>query len=141
MKAKQPTIESIRAFNRYYTKLLGLLDKDLLKSDYSLVEARIVYEIHTHGPLSASQIMSEIDIDKGYLSKVLKQFEKNGLLSKKRSAEDARITQLSLTAKGEVLFHKLNTASENQISMLVNKLSQEEQRALVEHMQAIQKLL
>lgn len=141
MKVKQTTIDSIRAFNRYYTKLLGLLDKHLLNSDYSLVEARILYEIHTNGPLSASQIMSEIDIDKGYLSKVLKQFEKADLISRQLSAEDARITQLSLTRKGTALFHELNTASNKQVEMLISKLTIEEQQQLVGHMQAIRKLL
>ncbi|NIG54535.1 MarR family winged helix-turn-helix transcriptional regulator [Chitinophaga sp. Cy-1792] len=141
MKVKQLTISSIRAFNRYYTKLLGLLNRHLLNSDYSLVEARIIYEIHTNGPLSASQMMSEIEIDKGYLSKVLKQFEHAGLISKQRAVEDARITLLSLTAKGAALFTKLNSASEMQIEMLIDKLTAEEQRQLVGHMQAIQQLL
>lgn len=141
MKTEQSTIAQIRAFNRYYTKLLGLLDKHLLASDYSLVEARILYEIHTHGLVSASQIMLEIDIDKGYLSKVLKQFEQKGLIAKQPSAEDARVSLLSLTAKGQTLFEELNTASNQQVETLIHKLSTTERQQLVGHMQAIANLL
>ncbi|MDJ1494771.1 MarR family winged helix-turn-helix transcriptional regulator [Cytophagaceae bacterium DM2B3-1] len=141
MKDKQHIIDDIRAFNRYYTGLLGLLNNHLLDSDYSLAEARILYEIHSLQPVSASQIMSNIVIDKGYLSRVLKQFEKSGLISKQVSSEDARITLVSLTATGLTLFNKLNAASEQQIATLLNKLSSKEQQQLVGHMQAIRTLL
>jgi len=141
MKNKQRTIDDIRGFNRYYTGLLGLLDDHLLDSEYSLVEARILYEIHTHQPVSASQIMSEIDVDKGYLSRVLKQFEKNSLISKQVSGEDARVTLLALTATGKTIFNELNAASNQQIETLINKLTKEKQRQLVGHMDAIMTLL
>lgn len=141
MKGKQRTIEEIRAFNRYYTGLIGLLNDHLLDSEYSLAEVRILYEINTHQPVSASQIMSEMGIDKGYLSRVLKQLEKNGLISKQVSDEDARVTLVSLTAKGETLFSKLNAASDQQIETLITSLTREQQRTLVAHMQAIKELL
>lgn len=141
MKTEPSTVEQIRAFNRYYTKLLGLLDHHLLNSEYSLVEARILYEIHAHRSISASQIMLEIDIDKGYLSKVLKQFGQKGLIAKQPSPADARVTLLSLTAKGQTLFATLNSASNQQVETLIHKLGKTEQQQLVGHMQAIGKLL
>lgn len=141
MKSKQQTIEDIRAFNRYYTGLIGLLNDHLPDSEYSLAEVRILYEINTHQPVSASQIMTEMGIDKGYLSRVLKQFEKSGIISKQVSGEDARVTLVSLTAKGRALFSKLNAASDRQVETLINKLTKEEQRTLVGHMQAIRVLL
>lgn len=141
MKNKQRTIEEIRAFNRYYTGLIGLLNDHLLNSEYSLAEVRILYEISTHQPVSASQIMLEMGIDKGYLSRVLKQLEKDHLISKQVSGEDARVTLVSLTAKGKTLFSDLNAASDRQIGELIDNLTREEQRTLVEHMQAIQALL
>jgi DNA-binding MarR family transcriptional regulator len=85
--------------------------------------------------------MSEMDIDKGYLSRVMKLFEKNGLISKQVSGEDARVTLVSLTPKGSTLFNELNAASNQQIETLINKLTKEEQRLLVGHMQAIRALL
>ncbi|SFN19376.1 DNA-binding transcriptional regulator, MarR family [Chitinophaga sp. YR627] len=140
MKDKK-IIDSIRAFNRYYTGLIGLLDDHLLNSDYSLVEARILYEIHTNQPVSASQIMTEIQIDKGYLSRVLKQFEKTGLILKEVSSEDARITLVSLTDKGDQLFNELNDTSNRQIAGLIKKLTKEQQQQLAGHMQAIREIL
>ena len=140
MKDKK-IIDSIRAFNRYYTGLIGLLDDHLLNSDYSLVEARILYEIHSNQPVSASQIMSEIYIDKGYLSRVLKQFEKTGLISKEISDEDARMTLVSLTEKGRMLFNELNDASNQQIAVLIEKLTKEQQQKLAGHMLAIKEIL
>lgn len=140
MKDKK-IIDSIRAFNRYYTGLIGLLDDHLLNSDYSLVEARILYEIHTNQPVSASQIMTEIHIDKGYLSRVLKQFEKTGLILKEVSGEDARITLVSLTDKGDQLFNELNDTSNRQIAGLIKKLTKEQQQQLAGHMQAIREIL
>jgi len=141
MKEKQRIIDEIRAFNRYYTGLIGLLDDHLLDSDYSLVEARILYEIHTNEPVSASQIMSAMYIDKGYLSRVLKQFEKTGLISKQISEEDARVTLVSLTSKGTKLFNELNEASNQQIDTLIKSLNREKQQQLVQHMKAITNLL
>jgi len=140
MKNKK-IIDSIRAFNRYYTGLIGLLDDHLLNSDYSLVEARILYEIHTNQPVSASRIMTEIHIDKGYLSRVLKQFEKTGLISKEISSEDARITLVSLTEKGMQLFNELNDTSNQQIATLIKELTKEQQQQLAGHMQAIREIL
>ncbi|ACU60133.1 MarR family winged helix-turn-helix transcriptional regulator [Chitinophaga pinensis] len=140
MKDKK-IIESIRAFNRYYTDLIGLLDDHLLNSDYSLVEARTLYEVYSHQPVSASQIMAEIHIDKGYLSRILKQFEKKGIISKEISDEDARITLVSLTEKGTQLVHELNDTSNQQIGALIKKLTKEEQQELLRHMQAIRELL
>lgn len=141
MKTDQAVIDDIRIFNRYYTKLLGLLDNRLLDSQYSLLEARILFEIHASGEISASQILSEIDIDKGYLSKVLKQFEKKGLILKQLSEADGRVTLLSLTAVGKKTYAKLNSASNTQVESLISKLSNYDQQKLADHMQAIMKLL
>ena len=141
MKIQQAVIEDIRIFNRYYTKLLGLLDNRLLDSQFSLVEARILFEIHASEEISASQIMSEVDIDKGYLSKVLKHFEKTGLISKQLSEADGRVTMLSLTAEGNKTFAKLNSASNTQVESLISPLSNYDQQQLTAHMQAIMELL
>ncbi|SHM61926.1 DNA-binding transcriptional regulator, MarR family [Chitinophaga jiangningensis] len=134
-------IDKFRDFNRYYTRILGLLDDHLLNSPYSLVEARILYEIHQQGPVSASQILSEVNMDKGYLSKVLKQFAKSRLISKQRSGEDARVSLISLTAKGLKSFHALNAASHEQIEQLISNLNKQQQHQLIAHMEGIRKLL
>ena len=134
-------IAQIRAFNRFYTDLIGLLDKHLLNSDYSLAEARILYEIQVGQPISASQIMATMHIDKSYLSRVLKKLEKENLIRKESSAHDARTTLLSLTPEGLAVFTTLNHASDEQINALLGTLPPTQHQALVEHMQAIHTIL
>lgn len=137
----QQHIQEIRTFNRFYTDLIGLLDKHLLNSEYSLAEARILYEIFTEKQLSASDIIYKLSIDKGYLSRILKKFEKEDLIIRKPSEEDARISLLSLTDVGLKVFYGLNEASEKQIMALISSMPIEQLDELVKHMRAITGLL
>lgn len=134
-------IAEIRAFNRFYTDLIGLLNKHLLNSEYSLSEVRVMYEVHTAGAVQASQIMAAMDIDKSYLSRILKKLERDGLIARKASAADGRAVVVSLTERGEVLFQELTKATDEQVGGLIGDLSGEEQEELVGHMQAIRKIL
>ncbi|WP_343673834.1 MarR family transcriptional regulator [Chitinophaga sp.] len=135
------TIQEIRAFNRFYTDLIGLLNKHLLNSAYSLSEVRVMYEINTAREAQASHIMSAMDIDKSYLSRILKKLEKDRLIARKASEQDGRAIVLSLTGKGEKLFKELTNATEDQIGGLISHLNSKQQQALVAHMQAIRKIL
>jgi DNA-binding MarR family transcriptional regulator len=135
------SIQQIRAFNRFYTDIIGLLEKHLLNSDYSLVEVRVLYEIHAAKHIQASQIMQRITIDKSYLSRVLKRLEKDGLITKQASAEDARAVQVTLTPAGSKLFQKLDHASNEQIDELLTPLSAQQRQELVQHMMAIMGIL
>lgn len=137
----QRTIREIRAFNRFYTDLLGLLNKHLLDSSYSLSEVRVMYEIQLHREAQASHIMEAMDIDKSYLSRILKRLEKDGLIMRKASKQDGRAIVLSFTAKGEVLFRELTKAAEEQIGGLIAGLDSGKQQELVMHMQAIRDIL
>gem|GEM_PF-352949 len=134
-------IANIRAFNRFYTDIIGLLDRHLLHSRYSLAEARIIYEISVGENLQASQIMTAMHIDKSYLSRLLKKLEKEGLIIKKPSEQDARAMFISLTAKGLREFNILNKASDEQISAMTTGLKASDQQQLVNHMNAIMNIL
>lgn len=134
-------IQEIRSFNRFYTDLIGLLNKHLLDSDYSLSEVRIMYEIHIAGEAQASQIMGEMDIDKSYLSRILKKLERDGVIVRKASEQDGRAVVVSLTEKGERLFMELTKATEEQVGGLIVHLSEKERDELVGHMQAIRRIL
>lgn len=134
-------IHQIRAFNRFYTDLIGLLDKHLLNSEYSLAEARILFEIFMAGQLSASDIIYKLSIDKGYLSRIVKKFEKQDLITRKPSDDDARVSLLSLTDTGLEVFHQLNAASEQQVSALIASMPVNKLDELVGHMKAIARLL
>jgi DNA-binding MarR family transcriptional regulator len=134
-------IRDIRAFNRFYTDIIGLVDQHILNSSYSLPEVRILYEMFYNGAATANEIVNLIHIDKGYLSRILLKFEKEKLISKKRSATDARSVMLALTNKGRAEFEKLDLASHNQVKQVLDHLPKEKHDELVFHMNAIKKIL
>src|SRR5215475_6064945 len=92
-------IATVRAFNRFYTRKLGVLDQHLGKSPYSLSEARVLYELAHRGELAAKEIGIELGLDPGYLSRIVQNFDETGLISRKPLPTDRRQYQLSLTAK------------------------------------------
>ena len=95
-------IASYRRFTRFYTRVLGLLGDRLLKGGRSLTEARVLYELGGAGRTSATEIATELNLDPGYLSRILGKLEKEKLLSRKTSPSDARHSLLRLTKKGEL---------------------------------------
>src|SRR5256885_9015103 len=98
--ASNPRIATIRRFNRWYTRQIGLLNEGLLDSPFSLTEVRALYELtHRENPMAVN-LCQELGLDAGYLSRILRKFEKQGLVEKKGSSTDARQSLLSLTRKG-----------------------------------------
>ncbi|HMH22246.1 MAG TPA: MarR family transcriptional regulator [Puia sp.] len=139
MKEKQ--IGEIRAFNRFYTDVIGLLDRYILNSSYTLPEVRVLFEIYYQQPITASDIIASLHIDKGYLSRMILQFEKRKLLSRKRLATDGRSAQLFLTAAGKKEFEVLDRASHEQIKEILASLSEEDGDRLVQYMAGIRSIL
>jgi DNA-binding MarR family transcriptional regulator len=123
---KDEQIQEIRSFNRFYTNIIGLLDRHILNSSYSLIEARILFELYDKHSLTASDIITLIDIDKGYLSRTLKKFENNKLISKTDSSNDKRANAVKLSAKGRKEYELLNSASNKQVGDIFKNLSDEE---------------
>jgi DNA-binding MarR family transcriptional regulator len=138
---KKKFIQDIRAFNRWYTDVIGLLDQHLLNSSWSLVEARLIYELHHGSEVQASRLIEVLRVDKGYLSRLLKKLEKEKILTKRKSPGDARAFLLHLTEKGEREFAVLNSASDEQIGSLLRPLSEGQREELMGHMEAIRQLL
>src|ERR1700681_894172 len=97
-------VGAVRAFNRFYTKQIGLLDKSYLQSPFSLSEMRVLYELAHRDAPTASELSKELDLDPGYLSRMLMGFEKRGYISRKPSAGDGRQSHLSLTQRGRAAF-------------------------------------
>ncbi|WP_255367001.1 MarR family winged helix-turn-helix transcriptional regulator [Mucilaginibacter sp. OK268] len=141
MQGNQIVVQQVRAFNRFYTDMIGLLDKHLLHSEYSLAEARIIYEVYIGKSVQASHIMTVMHIDKSYLSRLLKKLEKGRLIMKKPAAHDARAILISLTEIGLTEFGTLNQASDQQIVGLIKNLDPGKQQELVLHMQSIMNIL
>lgn len=138
---KPQFIQEVRAFNRFYTRVIGLLDKHILNSAYSLPEVRILFELNTHIGLTASEIIELIDIDKGYLSRILKKFEKDKLVIKVKVETDKRAYILQLTSKGKLEFDKLNRASDKQVEQIFQQLNEKECNELLLKMKEIQALI
>jgi len=134
-------VETVRRFNRFYTKQIGVLHEKLLRSPFSLTEARVIYELAHHEQTTATELVNELGLDGGYVSRVLRQFEKRGLLAKQRSATDGRMSLLQLTGKGQEAFDLIDTRSRKQIEAALKGLSAARQNRLVEAMNTIAGLL
>lgn len=134
-------IESVRRFNRFYTKQIGVLNEGLLESPFSLSEARVIYEIANRENATATELVNELRLDAGYLSRMARDFEERKLIDKKPSKIDARQSVLSLTARGRKEFEKLNQLSRNQIEGILNGLPPAEQNRLLAAMKTIEEIL
>ena len=141
MKREQEVIEKIRSFNRFYTDIIGLLDKHFLDSPFSLTEGRVLYEVRHTEDCTAKRIREQIHIDEGYLSRILNTFRKKGLITKSLSSDDKRLHIIKLTEKGQKEFASLNEHSDQLISRLIEKLSEEECQELLSITERIRHLL
>lgn len=131
----------MRAFNRYYTNLIGVLDQGYLETQYTLTEARILFEISAVGKIDTSEVIDALLIDKSYLSRVLKKFEKNNLITRSKSEKDFRASQISLTEKGLGELDILNSLADRQFEELLKNLSSTDIKQLTLHMNSIIKIL
>lgn len=134
-------VEALRAFNRFYTRKIGVLEERLLQSPFSLAEARALYELAHRKDLTATDIGRELGLDAGYLSRILKQFERKGLIERKPSAADARQSILRLTAKGRSAFAPLESKSRDVVRGILKPLSSAEQDRLLASMRVIETVL
>ncbi|AFU17533.1 Transcriptional regulator (plasmid) [Bacillus thuringiensis MC28] len=119
-------IYDIRQFNRFYTKVLGLFNNQILDTDYSLTETRILFEISERTECIANNLVQELNIDRSYMSRILRRFEKEELIEKRSSIKDSRKNLLFLTKKGEELLDIIHIQSDEQINQLFNGLSDSE---------------
>jgi DNA-binding MarR family transcriptional regulator/GNAT superfamily N-acetyltransferase len=138
--ANPERVAAARRFNRFYTRQIGVLRKNYLDSPYSLGEMRVLYEL-AHGARTASDIGRALDLDAGYLSRVLRNFEKLGLISRKTSAKDARASHLTLTARGRSNFAPFEKRSQEATGAMLAKLDHSQQARLVAAMTEIEALL
>ena len=141
MISDQELIDKVRRFNRFYTNIIGLLDRQFLDSPFSLTEGRVLYEICNTKDCSAKKIRESILIDEGYLSRILDNFVKRNLIKKTRSPEDGRLWIILPTEKGKREFASLNESSNRLISHMVETLSEEERADLLNKMEGIRTLL
>jgi DNA-binding MarR family transcriptional regulator/N-acetylglutamate synthase-like GNAT family acetyltransferase len=139
--ASPQRVAAVRRFNRFYTRQIGLLQETLLRSPFSLTEARVLYELGRHAPTHATALGQELGLDAGYLSRILRGFERRGLLVRSPSKTDGRQSVLALTAHGRNAFARLDGASRREIGTLLEQLPVSHQARLVASMHAIEQLL
>jgi DNA-binding MarR family transcriptional regulator/GNAT superfamily N-acetyltransferase len=134
-------ISSVRAFTRFYTGKLGVLDQHLLKTPFSLSEARVLYELANRENPSAKAIGSELNLDPGYLSRIIQKLEDDGLVSRKPLPSDRRQYQLRLTAKGRQSYSKLDRRSHAEVGAMLGRLQDGDRQCLTGAMATIRRLL
>jgi DNA-binding MarR family transcriptional regulator/GNAT superfamily N-acetyltransferase len=134
-------IAAVRRFNRFYTRQIGLLQDGYLDSPFSLTQVRVLYELAHRDATSASELSRELGIDAGYLSRILRGFERIGLIHREASDSDARRSILRLTEQGREAFAPLDARSQEDIGAMLGGLSDPEQARLVEAMELIERLL
>jgi DNA-binding MarR family transcriptional regulator/GNAT superfamily N-acetyltransferase len=134
-------IDIVRNFNRFYTRQLGLLDRSLLGSEFTLTEARVLYELASRGDITATEIARDLGMDLGYLSRLLAKFERRRYIRRTRSPADARQSLLQLTTKGRAVFDPLNRAAADQIAAMIDPMTLDRRRDLLAAMQSVERLL
>ena len=134
-------IEDVRSFNRFYTKRIGVLNDGLLGSDFSLVEARVLFEVAHRPETTAMQLAEELLLDQGYLSRVLRGLERKGLIARHQSPNDGRQRLVTLTEQGTAAFAELNARSRDQLDAILAPVEEQNQTRLVEAMSEIRSIL
>lgn len=131
---------AIRAFNRFYTRKIGVLD-GIASSPFSLAEARVLFELAHRRQPTAADIGRELGLDPGYMSRILREFERRKFLRREQSDADERQKILSLTARGRKAFAPLDERSNRHVTAMINDLSSVDRQRLVEAFQTIGRLL
>jgi DNA-binding MarR family transcriptional regulator/GNAT superfamily N-acetyltransferase len=134
-------VDAVRRFNRFYTRRVGALRGGLLGSPHPLPEARLIYEIGQRGECTASDLARDLDLDAGYLSRLLQGLKRRGLLTARRSAGDARARVLALTARGAKTHAQLDSRSRDEVAGMLGGLAGGERERLVGAMRAVEGLL
>ena len=134
-------VAAVRRFSRFCTRQTGVLHEGLLGSQLSLAEARITCELAQRTNMTATELASELSLDAGYLSRLLRGLQQRDLIQRRRSETDGRQSLISLTAPGRELFAAINARSYNEISAMLAKLSITKQHRLVKAMGAVEDLL
>jgi DNA-binding MarR family transcriptional regulator/GNAT superfamily N-acetyltransferase len=134
-------VAAVREFNRFYTNVIGLLREGLLDTPYSLTEARVIFELARSDQAEVTKLRRSLDIDAGYLSRILARFEADGLVTRQRSPSDGRQLVIALTGPGRAAFLMLDGRSAGQVSALLSRLSPADQRRLTSAMATVREII
>lgn len=136
-----PAIAAVRHFTRFFTRRIGVLRKGLYASPFSLVEARVLYEIVHRGGTSSGEIARDLGLDPGHLSRIVQVLSRRGLVRKRPAKDDARRLSLDLTARGRTAFAGLDRASQDEVATLLAPLDGGARARLVAALGTAERLL
>ncbi|MCI9613161.1 MAG: MarR family transcriptional regulator [Eubacterium sp.] len=134
-------IKRIRSFNRYYTVWLEVMNKEYLETDFSWTESRILFEIHISPGINATELCEHFNMDKGYMSRILRKFEKQRILTREQILGSKGLKKIYLTKAGEKIVHQINTNGDRQIADKLKGVDDATCIQLCEAMEFIKKVL
>lgn len=137
MEEKKAAIDQIREFNRFYTVLLGFLNRNYLDSGYSVTETRILFELKQNGQMSANQIIELLHLDKGYISRLIRNFEQKDMVTRQTNTDDRRALMIQLTPKGQAETDRLIAVTNQEIYRLIENFNPETCKDLCKSMKNI----
>jgi len=140
-RVDRDAISEVRRFSRFYAHRLSLLNRRPLGGEFPLTEGRVLCELAQRDGLTATELCSLLDLDAGYLSRILAKFERRGLVSRTTSGHDARCALLTLTPEGRKAFEPLDLASRQQVTALLSTLTSDQIRTLRQSIRTIERLL
>jgi DNA-binding MarR family transcriptional regulator/GNAT superfamily N-acetyltransferase len=135
------TVAAVRRFNRFYTRAIGVLERGYMGGPYTLAENRVLYEIAHGGGVTPGAIAQALDLDAGYLSRMLSRLERDGLVARTRSPSDGRSVTLRLTLQGAAFFATLNAKTVDRVETLIGDLSAPQKAELANALDTAQALL
>jgi len=141
MAAASDHIDTLREFTRFYTRRLGVLHEGLLQSRFSLTEARVLWEFAHRERCTATELAAALELDPGYLSRLLRRLREQGLVKATRSTDDARHQHLSITAAGRRAFAPLDARSRDEAATLLARLAEPQQQRLIDALVTARMLL
>jgi DNA-binding MarR family transcriptional regulator/GNAT superfamily N-acetyltransferase len=134
-------VDAMRRFNRFYTRRIGALQPHYLSSPYSLPQARVLYELGQRGECIASELGADLDLDLGYLSRLVQGLKRSGLVQGEAAKEDARRVRLTLTPKGRKAYQQLDARSRDEVGAMLASLGASEQTRLMGALQTVEGVL
>ena len=134
-------VQTIRRFNRFYTRQIGVLHEHLLESQFSLTEVRVLYELAHREKITAKDLCLDLSLDRGYVSRMLQTFETHGWIISTPSSADRRSLMLSLTAKGRKVFEPLDRRSSNEVAAMLARLAPQQQEKMLSAIRDIESVL
>ena len=139
--ALESQVAAVRGFSRFYTRKLGIIEPKLLHSAFTLQEARIIYELAHRADCTATDLVRDLDLDAGFVSRTLAALQRRQIVTRKPSKADKRVNEVALTAKGRAAAADLDSRSRSEVAALLKQIDGDRRAAVVRAMGTIERSL